>query len=797
MKLLTCTLARENILTPSALGSLHLGVMVTTSAPVHERSKAKPWLEWLSLGLITLIAVVTIIGAFSLQRHATDRREVMRQLEQLSTMTTDLSRLRWQALAEIEPQGGFSRLRGEEQMSRGTVYEHLAALYELEERGQWLNGRLGFTGTLDSLEGLEGQTQSFLASVQGTFGQMAITPASQLRDRLKRGDPGFDYLQEETAKVSAEAAAIARRAERIAALATSLAALLTLSAATWGLVKLSRLRSQRQQDLEKERMATLQASEARFKALVQKGTDLIVVLEPGGEVRYASPASTQMLGLRPNDLKGENFFEYLNFSIDEQSSSETEVQYLNRDGEVHDLELHLSDLRHDADVKGIVVNARDISDRKALERRLRHQALHDPLTNLPNRRQLQEHLEKALTANANVAVLFIDLDGFKLVNDSFGHKAGDRLLIQVTERIRACLQPETMLVRQGGDEFIVLSEGAREDASENASLELAERILKALEPPFTLRDGDVFISASIGVVLGAEGLGADEVVQRADIAMYQAKRSGKARATLFTPDMATNAPERLKLETDFRLALERSEFEVYYQPKVNLLNNKVESLEALVRWNHPEKGLVSPDVFIPFAEETGLIGPLGKFILEAACHDAAMWQRHDVVIAVNLSPLQFRNPNLVTEVRDALTSSGLKPEKLELEITESAVLGDVVATNEVLEELKALGVRLAIDDFGTGYSNLSHLKDFKVDVLKIDQSFVRGKPPGSDALSDGAIVEAVISMAKAFGLHVVAEGVETHQHAEQLRDLGCDLGQGYYFSKPVTSGEITSLLQDE
>ena len=768
--------------------------MVATSAPSYEQPKVRPWLEWLLFFLVVLVALVTIGAAFVLQRHANDRREVMRQLEHLSTMTTDLARLRWQALAEIEPQGGFSRLRGEEQWSRGAVYEHLAILYELEERGQLLNKRLGFTNTLNSLRSLESQTQDFMASVQGTFGQMAITPAQQLRERLKRGDPRFDYLQAAIGEVSAQASTIARQAERVATLATSLAALITLGAAAWGLVKLNRIRAQRQQDLERERTATLQASEARFKALVQKGSDLIMVLEPSGEVRYASPASTKMLGRNPTDLIGENLWTRLNISFDDvQDNSATEVQLVMRKEEIRDLELHISDLRHDPDVRGVIVNARDISERKDLERRLRHQAFHDPLTDLPNRRHLQETLETSLSQEAEVSVLFIDLDGFKLVNDSFGHKAGDQLLLQIAERIRACLQANDILARQGGDEFIVLAQST----TEADSLEQADRILKALEPPFKLRDGDVFISASIGVVLGAEGLTADEVVQRADIAMYQAKQSGKARATLFTPEMATDAPERLKLETDFRQALERNEFEVYYQPKVNLLNGKMESLEALVRWNHPEKGLVRPDIFIPFAEETGLIGPLGKFILEAACHDAAAWQQHDVVIAVNLSPVQFRNPKLVDEVRDALSASGLQPGKLELEITESAVLGDVKATNEVLEELKALGVRLAIDDFGTGYSNLSHLKDFKVDVLKIDQSFVRGKPPGSNALSDGAIVEAVISMAKAFGLHVVAEGVETSRHAEQLRDLGCDLGQGYYFSRPVTSNAISELLEDK
>ncbi|MEZ5661751.1 MAG: GGDEF domain-containing phosphodiesterase [Burkholderiaceae bacterium] len=308
----------------------------------------------------------------------------------------------------------------------------------------------------------------------------------------------------------------------------------------------------------------------------------------------------------------------------------------------------------------------------------------------------------------------------------------------------------------------------------------------------------IFVSASIGVVDDLTGLDAEQAVQRADIAMYRAKQAGKAQAIVFADEMLAGAPERLALEADFRRALERDEFTVVYQPKVGLKSGITESLEALVRWIHPRRGFVGPDLFIPFAEESGLVHELSRQILRKACADAVRWQPYGVVVAVNLSPIQFRNPDLANEVREALESSGLEPRFLELEITESAVLGDVQNTIRVMRELKALGIRLAIDDFGTGYSNRAHLKHFDVDVLKIDQAFVRGDGRGSDQhLSDGAIVQAVIGMARAFDMHVVAEGVESANHARELTTLGADLGQGYYFSKPIDGRGIDHFLEAE
>ncbi len=761
--------------------------MIST-APAPSLRKTFSWPNWLTLILVVLLTIVAIVSAFLLRQYANDRRDVMERLEQLETMAIEQSRLMWQTLGEQDNLTAV-RLKGEAQQGRGEIALHLEELYALEQRSSWLDGLFSHQGGVSAIESLESYTLNFTSNVQGVLNMMSISSIDRLRDRFRFGDPQFEALQEEINFVSREASLTAARANTVSNASILVAALVTLAASFWGTLRMGQMRARRELDLLTERSETLRASEARFKALIQNSSDLIAVLEPDERVRYASPASETMLGLTAEALVGQPFWQ--TFDLDD-APTKPELRFESAEVK-RDLELHLNPMLNHPDVKGTVVTIRDVSERKAFEAQLKHQALHDPLTDLPNRRKFKESLELAMQKEGAFSVLFIDLDGFKLVNDSYGHRAGDQLLKDVAVRMKTCLTEQDVLARQGGDEFIILLASA----DESLALTTAERILKTLEPPFKLLENELFVTASIGVSNGTESQDADDLVQKADIAMYYAKQNGKAKAALFVPDMAQQAPDRLDLQNDFKRGLERGEFSVYYQPKVGFQSGKTESLEALVRWIHPEKGRIGPDLFIPFAEETGLIEPLGKLILETACRDAASWQKHGVIVAVNLSPLQFRNPDLVSEVRDAINSSGLDPKYLELEITESAVLGDISATIEVLKELKALGLRLAIDDFGTGYSNLSHLKHFDVDVLKIDQSFVRGGNPSSDALSDGPIVSAVIAMAKAFGLHVVAEGVETSMHAEQLKDMGCDLGQGYYYSKPVEKDFITERLEKE
>ena len=440
----------------------------------------------------------------------------------------------------------------------------------------------------------------------------------------------------------------------------------------------------------------------------------------------------------------------------------------------------------------------DITEREVLEEQLRHQAFHDALTDLPNRAFFMAHFAHLSSIqddqDALAAVLFLDLDGFKLVNDSLGHTVGDRLLIDVTRRLRSAIRPGDLVARFGGDEFTLLLPGIA-DAEEAA--QVAERLLHVLRMSYTIAGQEVVVTASIGIALGLPAREqAEELLRQADLALYQAKLSGKARWCRFEVAMDVRAQERLILEADLRRALERGEFAVVYQPQVELTSGRIVGTEALVRWHHPERGLVSPQHFIPIAEETGLIVPLGLWILETACRQAMAWaartpDRPPLSISVNLSAREFEDTRLLLDVADILARTGLPPTSLQLEITEGVAMGDAAAAIVILQELKALGVRLGIDDFGTGYSSLAYLRRFPVDVLKVDKAFIDGlghDPQGT------TIVEAVIALGHALGLSVTAEGVETAAQAAHLRALGCETGQGYHFARPLSPDAVGRLL---
>jgi len=438
-------------------------------------------------------------------------------------------------------------------------------------------------------------------------------------------------------------------------------------------------------------------------------------------------------------------------------------------------------------VAGIIGVSVDISELKRTQEMLTYQAFHDPLTGLANRALFLENLEQALAHAARhegtIAVLSLDLDRFKVINDSLGHAAGDQLLVTVAARLVGCLRQEDTVARLGGDEFAIL---LGEPVTARQAVRAAERIIHALEAPFLLDDHEVVTATSIGILTSTRRHTPADVARDVDVALYRAKSKGRGRYEIFDETMNAHALERLELEADLRLALERGEFTVYYQPKITLATGQLAGMEALVRWASPTRGLVAPAAFIPLAEETGLIRPLGQWVLEEACRQTRRW--HDqapgapLVTCVNLSARQFQHPTLVEDVARALQESGVAPPWIELEITESVVMEDAETTIATLHQLKALGVRLAIDDFGTGYSSLSYLKRFPVDTLKIDRSFVSGMQRESD---DASIVHAVVSLGHALRLSVVAEGVETAEEEAHLRALGCDLGQGYSFARPL------------
>jgi diguanylate cyclase (GGDEF)-like protein/PAS domain S-box-containing protein len=433
----------------------------------------------------------------------------------------------------------------------------------------------------------------------------------------------------------------------------------------------------------------------------------------------------------------------------------------------------------------LVAQVEDMTERRASGARLAHQAVHDPLTGLPNRPRFVELLHQALateTPRGRVAVLFVDLDHFKVVNDSLGHAAGDRLLVAVADRLRTAIRPGDTLARFGGDEFTILCAGV---PGETSALELAARVAGAVTSPVALAEGEVFVSASVGIALSTGDLETPETLLRnADAAMHRAKEQGRARSELYDANAHDQTIRNLRTGNDLHRALERGELRMHYQPIISLETGHISGFEALLRWQHPERGLVGPDEFISLAETTGLVVPIGSWALQDACRQAAAWhaQGAPITISVNLSPRQLAEPSLPGTVAAVLRQAQINPDTVWLEITESTLMRDAESAVTTLRALRGLGVHLSVDDFGTGYSSMSYLKRFPVEALKVDRSFVDGLGREPE---DTAICTAVISLAHALGLRAVAEGVETPEQLAELRTLGCEMGQGYLFARPA------------
>ena len=563
----------------------------------------------------------------------------------------------------------------------------------------------------------------------------------------------------------------------------------------------------------------LRQREARFRSLVQNSSDVVVVITPDGVVSYESDAVHRVLGHDPSAGIGRPFEarvhpeevgwlrSLLHGLAGSRGGEQTsELRLRHADGGWRWVEAIGQNLVHEPAVGGVVLNFRDITDRKRLEEQLQHEAFHDPLTGLANRALFADRVTHALTRSGRdatkwLAVLFADLDEFKVVNDSLGHAAGDELLTAVAERIRACLRRQDTAARLGGDEFGILLE----EADRSLAREVAERILDALRQPFALDARQLFVQASIGIALSGEGKGpsstsADELLRNADAAMYTAKSRGKGRHEFFAAQMHTSALRRLELRERLETSLERGDFVVHYQPVVELLTGAVAGAEALVRWRQPDGQLTPPAEFVPLAEETGLIVPLGQHVLEVACRDATAWDgagrdASALSLAVNVSSRQLQDPGFVATLASALARSGLPARRLVIEVTESALLDDGDATAAAILAAKDLGVRIALDDFGTGYSSLSHLRRFPIDVLKIDRSFVDGIDRG--ARDERTLVRSIVRLAHSLKLETVAEGVERNEQLVQLRAIGAKLGQGYYFARPMEANAFVEHLRGE
>jgi diguanylate cyclase (GGDEF)-like protein/PAS domain S-box-containing protein len=562
------------------------------------------------------------------------------------------------------------------------------------------------------------------------------------------------------------------------------------------------------QQVVAEAEARVALTEKRVRLLAENAQDFIFSyrLPPDPGYDYVSPACEAITGYAPAELYADpdlifdmlepQYVEMMKELQDVDLSRSWELRMRRKDGTSVWVEQRLSLVRDDdariISVEGI---ARDVTERKVAEERLERQALHDELTTLPNRRLLRDRISQALARAERdgclVAVVFLDLDRFKLVNDSWGHAEGDKVLLSIADRLRGVVRDSDTVARFGGDEFVVVREGFA--STEDVSGYLA-RLTREIERPIVLGNNELIVNASLGVALGGIGDTPEALLRDADAAMYKAKARGRARTEIATTAVHTEAASRLGTELALRRSLARDEFEVMYQPVVAVDGCALVGVEALVRWRRPDHGLVEPDAFIGIAEDTGLIRPLGAWVLHQACRQLHHWSRVGVsggVVSVNLSGRQLSSPDLIGNVLGAIAAADIDPARLSFEITESVLMEDVDRSIQVLHSLKDIGVGLAIDDFGTGYSSLAYLERLPVDALKIDRSFISRL--GTDP-ADSAIVSAVMALGHALGLAVTAEGVETVEQLRILADLGCDTAQGYLFARPIPPSDLAAFV---
>ena len=553
----------------------------------------------------------------------------------------------------------------------------------------------------------------------------------------------------------------------------------------------------------------------KFSKAIDQSPSSVLICDRQWRIEYANRKFSQLTGHSTDDIIDKHPSNLIEHSMDVQEARhlwqsirlqvqrvgvwQGEVNSVRRNGERYWEQLVVTPIRdNNGETTGYLILGEDISIRKRYEQQLLRQANYDILTGLPNRMLALDRLKLALAQarrdSTQVGVMFLDLDNFKHINDTLGHDAGDNLLVEAARRISSCLRGTSTVARLGGDEFLVILPGL---TGPEAACQVAERILKTFSGAFMLNGQEVFVTTSIGIAtFPSDSDNSGTLLQHADAAMYEAKHKGKSAYARFTPEMTEVSHERLQMESHMRKALELGEFELFYQPIIETASGRLIGAEALLRWNNPVMGLVMPDRFIPLAEETGLIIPIGEWVIHEACQAAVAWQAltglENLSISVNVSPRQFRDPGFTDAVMDSLHASKLRPESLELEITERLILDNTIETADILRQLDRSGIRLSVDDFGTGYSALSYLKSYPFDTLKIDKSFIQ------DVLNesgDASLVRAIINMAHSLGLTVIAEGVEQEAQTHFLRDEGCDFSQGYFYSRPLPEQDFMQWLE--
>jgi diguanylate cyclase (GGDEF)-like protein/PAS domain S-box-containing protein len=626
---------------------------------------------------------------------------------------------------------------------------------------------------------------------------------------VARLDPAFAQLKSELAQGSAQASAEATSA--LGWLRDG-SALVLLCAG--GLIALIAWRSRRRLVRAvalAERVQVVAASERRFRALVDNGDDVIIVTDRDGVIQEMSDSVNHVLGSSAEGQLGRKVTDLVH--PDEVIAAEAEFarvlssgsagpsEWRCRDGvgAWRYIEASMTNLLELPEVAAVVLNMRDVTERHRLETELRHRAFHDSLTGLANRALLRDRIDHAMArrGTCEAALMVVDLDGFKHLNDSLGHLAGDHALAVVADRLRGVSRPGDTVARLGGDEFALLIE---DPMSQDQIQVLGGRLIEAIAQPFDWQDHAVVVGASVGVAFVEAGLhSADDLIRNADVGLYAAKAAGRGQVRAFDSSMFDVARTRFELESDLRNAVDKHELVLQYQPIVELDTGQPNGFEALVRWQHPTRGMLAPDEFIPIAEETGLIVPLGRWVLNRACRDLANWthtypQAGRLYVSVNLSAHQLEDPHIVADVQAALSDADLEPSRLVLEITETTLMHDMQAALARLNALKALGIRLSVDDFGTGYSSLSYLRQFPIDTVKIDKSFIDDVYTGGD---DATFVGAILRLSEALHLDTLAEGIETEDQANTLQQLGCHLGQGYHYAKPLDPTDVDELLHTQ
>jgi diguanylate cyclase (GGDEF)-like protein/PAS domain S-box-containing protein len=766
---------------------------------IRRYGAALPWRQ-----LVTVLAGVAVIVAMVViaetargdeQRH----QQVQVLVERVRASSQELGELAWQGLAETSYGGRAHKIDENAYLSRGLgIWSELngeVGSLRRADRSPMTVALLRDAGHLysDGLKLLPALNHISNVQLGMREARMAFTPAL---DALDRDSVAAAAAQQHVAHQAATRAGVAY----IGSLLIGLVVLLLLG--------LQLYRISRRSLLVEERRFSERRSEARVRALVEHSSDIITVVGPDLTVRWQSTAVQRVLGHPVEALLGQRLLSFVHPDDAQRLESHFAAatskpgtvtftaRFRHASGSWRDLEAIAENRLADPAIEGVVLSMRDISERKALEDELRHQAFHDALTGLANRALFEDRLAHALAGARRhgrpVAVLFLDLDDFKTINDSLGHSCGDELLRAVAIRIAAVVRVTDTAARLGGDEFAVLLEIMDHDSDAEST---ASRLLERLAPPFQIGDRELRVSASIGIAVSDGAVGVDELLRNADTAMYAAKDAGKGAIETFEEGMHKRVLDRLELTGELQRALDRREFELDYQPIVELEHGHVIGCEALVRWAHPVRGRLLPAHFIALAEETGLIVPLGTWVLNRACAQAAIWQREfpdrGLYMAVNVSTRQLHDLSFPETVANALHDSRVDPALVVLEITESLLPDDSDQIIDQLHNLKALGVRLAVDDFGTGYSALSRLQAYPVDILKIDRSFINGIEHDAGKLE---LVRGIVNLGESLHMSVVAEGIEEPEQADQIRRMQSPVGQGYLFSRPVASDRLHALL---